>query len=169
MASMKSFRLKAEGATPRDEGAGDPLGHGTPSLRTTQPDVTKQHRNAEVDFRGELPSNATHVSTNDPKVRPYRKAPGTGAILCFISHALMERRCGLIVQGDLTQADGHARRRSALDMIHRHSPVSTRRLTHGSTRATQPPTSSCLAEIAPFSDRRPDYPPSGLCPVDQTL
>jgi len=29
---------------------------------------------------------------------------------------------------DLTQADGHAERRAAMDMIHRHSPGSTRQL-----------------------------------------
>lgn len=50
-------------------------------------------------------------------------------MLCFIGHALMENRSGLIVQGDLTPADGHAEQRAALDMIHRHSPGSTRQLT----------------------------------------
>jgi hypothetical protein len=49
-------------------------------------------------------------------------------MLCFIGHALMENRSGLIVQGDLTQADRHAERRAALNMIHRHSPGSTRQL-----------------------------------------
>jgi hypothetical protein len=32
----------------------------------------------------------------------YKKSPGTGAMLCFIGHALMENRSGLIVQGELT-------------------------------------------------------------------
>ena len=41
---------------------------------------------------------------------------------------------GLIVQGDLTEADGHAERRAALDMVHRHSPGSTRRLTLGADK-----------------------------------
>lgn len=84
-----------------------------------------------VDFRSEKRSNATHASTADPDERLYKKSPGTGAMLCFIGHALMENRSGLIVQGDLTQADGHAERRAALDMVHRHSPGSTRRLTLG--------------------------------------
>ena len=48
-------------------------------------------------------------------------------MLCFIGHTLMKDRNGLIVQADLTQADGHAERRAALDMIHRHAPGSTRR------------------------------------------
>lgn len=55
-------------------------------------------------------------------------------MLCFIGHALMENRNGLIVQGDLTKADGHAQRKAALDMIHRHSPGSTRRLTLGADK-----------------------------------
>jgi hypothetical protein len=37
-------------------------------------------------------------------------------MLCFMGHALMENRSGLIMQGDLTRADGHAKRRAALDM-----------------------------------------------------
>lgn len=62
------------------------------------------------------------MPTTDPDARLYKKSPGTSAMLCYIGHALMENRSGLIVQGDLTQADGHAERRAALDMIHRHSP-----------------------------------------------
>ncbi len=88
-------------------------------------------RNAEVNFKGEKRSNATHASTTDPDARLYRKSPGTGAMLCFIGHALMENRSGLAVQGDLTRACGRAERRAALDMMHRHSPGSTRRLTLG--------------------------------------
>jgi len=55
-------------------------------------------------------------------------------MLYFIGHALLENRSGLIVQGDLTQADGHAERCAALDMIHRHSPGSTRQLTLGADK-----------------------------------
>jgi hypothetical protein len=76
------------------------------------PRPDRQSRNAEVDFRGEKRSNATHVSTTDPDARLYKKSPGTGAMLCFIGHALMENRSGLIVQADLTRADGHAERRA---------------------------------------------------------
>ena len=55
-------------------------------------------------------------------------------MLCFIGHALMENRHGFVVQGDLTQADGHAERKAALDMVYRHSPGSTRRLTLGADK-----------------------------------
>ena len=95
---------------------------------------SRQNRNAEVDFRGEKWSNATHASTTDPDARLYKKSPGTRAMRCFMGHVLMENRCGLIVQGDLTQADGHAERRAAVDMIHRHSPGSTLQLTLGADK-----------------------------------
>lgn len=72
--------------------------------------------------------------TTDRDARLYKKSPGTGAVLCFIGHALMENRHGLVVQGDLTRADGHAERKAALDMIHSHSPGSTRRLTLGADK-----------------------------------
>ena len=38
------------------------------------------------------------------------------------------------MQGDLTRADGYAERKAALDMIHRQSPGSTRRLTPGADK-----------------------------------
>ena len=126
-ASMKSFQPKAEGSPPDDKGPGDPP---TPSIDSDN----QRNRNAEVDFKGEKRSNATHASTTDSEARLYKKSPGTGAALCFMGHALMENRHGLIVQGDLTQADGHAERRAALDMVHRHSPGSTRRLTLGADK-----------------------------------
>lgn len=141
-ASMKSFQPKADD-TPPDDDPGSPPGPDTAIEepdQPTEPETTlmprdrRQNRNAEVDFRGEKRSNATHASTTDPDARLYKKSPGTGAMLCFIGHALMENRNGLIVQGDLTQADGHAERRAALDMIHRHSPGSTRRLTLGADK-----------------------------------
>jgi len=141
-ASMKSFQPKADD-TPPDDDPGSPPGPDTAIEEPDQPTEPEappmrrdrpQNRNAEVDFRGEKRSNATHASTTDPDARLYKKSPGTGAMLCFIGHALMENRSGLIVQGDLTQADGHAERRAALDMIHRHSPGSTRRLTLGADK-----------------------------------
>jgi len=142
-ASMKSFQPKPDITPPDDEGPGDPPSPGmttadqpepTQTETDPMPRPTRQHRNVEVDFRGKRRSNATHASTTDPDARLYKKSPGTGAMLCFIGHALMENRSGLIVQGDLTEADGRAERRAALGMIHRHSPGSTRRLTLGADR-----------------------------------
>ena len=146
-ASMKSFQPKAEATPPDDEGPGDPPAPDTPLEPTPEtapsetpaetdpmPRNSRRHRNAEVDFKGEKRSNATHASVTDPDARLYKKSPGTGAVLCFMGHALMENRNGFVVQGDLTQADGHAERRAALDMVHRHSPGSTRRLTLGADK-----------------------------------
>lgn len=142
-ASMKSFQPKADAAPPDDDEPGEPPATDTtPETEPSEtPDETDQmprnshrNRNAEVDFKGEKRSNATHASTTDPDARLYKKSPGTGAMLCFIGHALMENRNGLIVQSDLTQADGHAERKAALDMVHRHSPGSTRRLTLGADK-----------------------------------
>ena len=140
-ASMKSFQPKGTEAPPDDPGG--PPGPDTPAQNhAEQPPSetdpmsrpTRQNRNAEVDFKGEKRTNATHASTTDPDARLYKKSPGTGAMLCFMGHALMENRSGLIVQADLTRADGTAERRAALDMIHAHSPGSTRKLTLGADK-----------------------------------
>jgi hypothetical protein len=127
----KSFQPEADAAPPDDKGPGDPpasdttpdtAASETPAETDPMPRNSRRHRNAEVDFKGEKRSNATHASTTDPDARLYKKSPGTGAMLCFMGHALMENRNGLIVQGDLTKADGRAERKAALDMVHRHSP-----------------------------------------------
>lgn len=55
-------------------------------------------------------------------------------MLYSIRHTLMENFSGLIVQGDLTKADGHAERRVELDMISHYSPGSIRRLTLGADK-----------------------------------
>jgi len=97
-ASMKSLRRKDGGGPPSDGVAGG-------------------GRNEEADFRGEKRSNATHASTTDPDAKLYRKGPGQEAKLCFLGHALMENRSGLIVDARLTRVSGHAERLAALDMI----------------------------------------------------
>jgi transposase len=74
-------------------------------------------RNAEVDFHGQKRSNETHASRTDPEARLYRKGAGKEARLCFMGHALMENRNGLVVDACLTEADGHAEREAALAMI----------------------------------------------------
>jgi transposase len=94
-ASMKSFKPK-DGGEPPSEGGG---------------------RNREADFHGQKRSNDTHASTTDPEARLYRKGPGKEAKLCFMGHALMENRNGLVVDACLTPADGHAERIAALHMI----------------------------------------------------
>ena len=95
-ASMKSFKPKDGANEPPTEGGG---------------------RNRETDFHGAKRSNATHASTTDPEARLYRKGQGKEAKLCFMGHALMENRHGLVVDACLTQADGHGERIAALHMI----------------------------------------------------
>src|ERR1044072_2887221 len=80
-----------------------------------------QGRNPEVNFRGERRSNETHASTTDPEARLYRKGAGKEAKLCFMGHALMENRSGLLVGACLTRADGHAERVAALALIEPHA------------------------------------------------
>jgi len=146
-ASMKSFQPKDSAPPERDNDPGDPPPpppadetspdtDQQPQQTETQPmpDTPRQSRNAEVNFRGEKRSNATHASVTDPDARLYKKAPGAAAQLCFMGHTLMENRNGLVVQADLTHADGHGERKAALDMIHRHAPGSTRRLTLGADK-----------------------------------
>jgi len=93
-ASMKSFR-------PKDD-QDPPTGGG---------------RNSEVDFKGEKRKNDTHQSTTDPEARLLKKGKGKEAKLCFMGHALMENRSGLVVDSRLTQATGTAERSAALEMI----------------------------------------------------
>ncbi|AOZ71134.1 transposase [Rhodobacter xanthinilyticus] len=79
-ASMKSFQPKATD-TPSDDDPGGPSGQDSPAEDHPEPTPsetdpmsrpTRQNRNAEVDFRGEKRSNATHASTTDPDARLYK-------------------------------------------------------------------------------------------------
>jgi transposase len=76
-------------------------------------------RNAEVDFRGQPRSNQTHRSSTDPEALLARKSNNTAARLCYAGHLLMENRNALIVDAELTQADGYAERATALEMLAR--------------------------------------------------
>jgi hypothetical protein len=131
-ASMKSFRPKglSSGDDPGD-GGGDPPSPGG--------------RNAEVNFRGEKRSNETHASTTDPEARLYRKGDGQAAQLCYMGHALMENRHGLVVGALVTRATGTAEREAALALLDRHRPP-RRRITLGTDKA-----GAC-----PWAGRRPD-------------
>ena len=112
-ASMKSFQPRQEGAPPDDGGGPDNPPATRPDETPDQlqpenapmPSLASRNRNAEIDFRGEKRSNATHASTTDPDARLFKKSAGSGAVLCFMGHTLMENRNGLIVQADLTRAD----------------------------------------------------------------
>jgi transposase len=108
-ASMKSFKPKEPAA-----GAGDPPSDGSGGGDAPPP---SGGRNAEVDFRGEKRTNDTHASTTDPDARLFRKSRGAGAVLCFMGHALMENRSGLVIDAELTRATGTAERVAAVAML----------------------------------------------------
>src|SRR5262252_2834235 len=101
-ASPKSFRPK--------DGSGEPPGPG---------------RNGAHDFHGERRQNTTHTSTTDPDARLFRKGPGKEARLCFMGHALMENRNGLIVGAVATRASGHAEHLAALHLMEPHGGRAT--------------------------------------------
>jgi transposase len=104
-ASMKSFK-------PKSLSSGE-----DPMNGSNEPPEGGAGRNRETDFHRQKRSNDTHASATDPEARLYRKGPGKEAKLCFMGHALMENRNGLVVDACLTQADGHAERIAALHMI----------------------------------------------------
>jgi transposase len=96
-ASMKSFR-------PKDSDDNDPSGNGS-------------GKNPTVNFRGQKRKNDTHRSVTDPEARLYKKARGQQAKLCYLGHALMENRNGLVVDTRVTLANGTAERKAAIQMI----------------------------------------------------
>ena len=132
-ASMKSFQPKTAAHTEPPTGGDAGPGQGG-GASTTEPaagggespgqdgsapasEAPATGRNAEVDFHSQKRSNETHASRTDPEARLYRKGPGKEARLCFMGHALMENRTGLVVDACLTQANGHAEREAALALI----------------------------------------------------
>lgn len=85
-------------------------------------------KNPDVDFHGEKRSNKTHRSTTDPEALLARKSAGTPARLCYAGHLLMENRNALVVDAELTQADGYAERATAIELLAR-LPARKRRRT----------------------------------------
>ena len=97
-ASTKSFRPKDGSGPPPDAG-----------------------RNGGQGFHGRRRSNDTHASTTDPDARLCRKGRGKEAKLCFMGHAPMENRHGLIVGAAAARASGHAERLAALHLVEPHA------------------------------------------------
>lgn len=110
-ASMKSFRAK--------DGSDEPPSAG---------------RNGDQDFHGKTRANDTHASTTDPDAKLFKKGAGKEAKLCFMGHALMENRNGLVVQAHLTEASGTAEREAAIVMLDQQSPGRVAQHASGMTR-----------------------------------
>ena len=115
-ASHKSFK-------PKRQDPDAPSGDGPPE--------PPAGRNAEVGWHGQKRSNTTHESTTDPEARLYRKSHNTAATLCFSGHLLIEHRNGLIVDAELTTADGYAERATAVEMLARLPKTRRRRTVAG--------------------------------------
>lgn len=113
-AGQKSFLPKSE-VDSRDNDSNDD----EPGADDVNIDRNGSGRNAEVDFRGQKRSNATHESTTDPETRLIRKGRGKEAKLCYQGHAVMENRHGLVVAAKMTIASGTAEREAALELIDR--------------------------------------------------
>jgi transposase len=95
-ASMKSFRPK--------DGSGNPPQPG---------------RNGEADFRKTKRSNETRASTTDKDARLLCKGDGQESRLCYLGHALMEHRNGLVAAAEATLATGTAEREAAARLSER--------------------------------------------------
>ena len=153
-ASLKSFRRRD--AQPSEEPPDDP---GNPT----------------VDFHGEKRSNKTHQSTTDPEARLFKKGKGKEAKLCFMGHALMENRHGLLVDFQMTEATGTAERdvtpkllRQARERgFHPKTHWGRQELRHARLRRRHPRMRRDAArgpehERAPERHRRPDDTPPRL-------
>jgi transposase len=73
-------------------------------------------KNPDINYRGQKRKNDTHESKTDPDARLYRKSRRTGAQLCYLGHALMENRNGLVVGVRVTHAVGKAEEQAAASM-----------------------------------------------------
>lgn len=96
-ASQKSFRPKEEDDDQHDGGS----------------------RNAESNFHGEKRSNETHRSKTDPESRNYKKSSNSEAKLAYLGHSLIENRHGLVVDAEVSLADGRGERETAIEMLSR--------------------------------------------------
>jgi transposase len=108
-ASAKSFQPK-ERKPPQEPPAsdGDSSGNDSNGFKP---------RNPEVDFHGQKRTNETHSSRTDPEAKLHRKGRGKEAKLAHMGHALNENRNGLIINITVTEANGTAERKAALEML----------------------------------------------------
>jgi transposase len=80
------------------------------------PDGGSGPRNAPPDFKGQKRKNDTHASTSDPDARLFCKG-NTGAQLSYMGHVLMEHRSGLVRAAQISHANGHGERHTALKLL----------------------------------------------------
>lgn len=74
-------------------------------------------KNPSVDFHGEKRTNETHASITDPDARFARKSKGSGTILAYSGHVVMENRNGLVVDAMAGHASGTAECDASIAML----------------------------------------------------
>src|SRR5882724_6242030 len=84
---------------------------------TKHPPPPEDPGNTTVDFHGEKRSNETHESKTDPDAKLARKGRGKEAKLSYNGNLLVENRNGLIVNTEVFEANGTAKRDAALVML----------------------------------------------------
>ncbi|WP_244130115.1 IS5 family transposase, partial [Burkholderia glumae] len=68
-------------------------------------------------WHGETRSNATHESSSDGDSRLYRKSNAAPALPSYLGHLLTDKRRGLVVNVQASQANGRAEREVAVQML----------------------------------------------------
>ncbi len=77
--------------------------------------------------KGELLVRDKFESATDPEARLYKKATADKSVPCYLGHALMENRSGLIVAAEATQAATVAEREAAIRLLDRALPAADAR------------------------------------------
>ena len=103
------------------------------SHKSFRPKDSKDEPGGGGNFHGNKRRNETHESKSDPEARLFRKGRGKEAKLCYMGHVLTENRNGLVVDVELTPADGRAEREAGVAMASR-LPGGGRRVTLGADK-----------------------------------
>jgi hypothetical protein len=79
-----------------------------------------------MDFNGQQRCNDTHASSTDTGARLFKKSADDKSRLCHMGHILIENRNGLIVNVEITYANGTAERKAALAILKRRGNTNKR-------------------------------------------
>ena len=85
-------------------------------------------RNPHVDFHGKPRSNETHVAPHEPQAKLFRKGKGHLTKLYYMAHVRMERRQGLPIDAEFTEATGFAERETGIRLMKRNAQRTGRTL-----------------------------------------
>lgn len=88
-----------------------------PKTKSDDDSSAEDGAGSQENWRGEKRSNDTHESSTDAQARLFRKRRGTGAMLCYMGHVLTDNRHGLVVNAQVTQANGTPKRNATAEML----------------------------------------------------